>query len=203
VLSSIPLPYRLAALLAIAAAIAWWDWRRHRQRATKWKEYGFLVSVALLGAIIGVANDTVTSRLSPEYFIYGKGIAPGPNFSKGVLELAFQAGLVAAFVGGAAYLFANNPKAGRPSLSYRQLYSLVKWPILGAILLATILGVGSKWFVGPQIDSEMTKVFGETKTIWFWRVWYIHLGLYSGLLIGVGWGILAIRRIRSKLSQLT
>jgi hypothetical protein len=202
VLSSIPFPYRLTALFAIAAAAAWLDWRHHRPHATKWKEYFFLVTVSLLGAIVGMANDTVTSHLSPEYFIYGKGIAPGPNFFKGVLELAFQAGLVAAFVGGAAYLFANNPKVCQPSLSYPQLYAWVKWPILCALLFATVLGVGSQWFVGPQIDSEMTKVFGEAKTIWFWRVWYIHIGLYSGLTIGVGWGIFGIRRDRQKLAYL-
>jgi hypothetical protein len=190
-------------LFVIATVVAWWDWQRNRARATKWKEYLFLLLVMLLGAVMGVANDLVTSHLSPEYFIYGKGIIPGPGFRKGVLELATQAGLVAAFVGGAAYLFANNRRPGLPSLTYSRLGAYILWPLLSPVFFAVTLGLVSRWLVNARTDAEMTKFFGESKAIWFWRVWYIHLGLYAGLTLGVILGVINIRRARRRLAGLS
>jgi hypothetical protein len=199
-LSRIPFLYRLAGLILLAAAIALWDYRKHGPSGTRWREYSFLLAAAMLGGLFGLANDTLTSRLSPEYFIYGKGIVPGPYFHHQVLILGFQAGFGAAFVAAACFLFANNPKPNLPSLPYRKLSVFILQPILAALVLAVILGVTSRWFIRPTFDPRLAQFAGPAAAVWFWRVWCIHLGLYLGLLFGTISAVLTIRRARRRLS---
>ena len=183
----------LVLLLAIAALV---DFCLHRAAATRWKEYSFLLAAAFLGALFGLANDALTSWLSPAYFLYGKGIHPGPHFQSNVLALGFQAGFGAALVAGAGFLFANNPKPGLPQLPYRKLAVYILLPITLAVVLAVVLGVSSAWFVHSSPDSELAKLTGPPAAVWFWRVWCIHLGLYVGLLFGTISACIAIRRAR-------
>jgi len=179
--------------MAIAVLVDFWF---HRAAATRWKEYSFLLAAALIGALFGLANDTLTSSLSPEYFIYGKGIAQGPQFRTNVLALGFQAGFGAALVAAACFLFANNPKAGLPQLAYRQLTLFIFQPMAAAAFLAIVLGVSSAWFIHPSPNSSVAEISGPAAAVWFLRVWCIHLGLYLGLLLGTTFACIAIRRAR-------
>jgi len=40
------------------------------------REYSFLLSAALLAAAYAVVHDQIAVTLSPEYFVYGKGLDP-------------------------------------------------------------------------------------------------------------------------------
>ena len=69
---------RLLILLAVLGGIAGVDYWRNRQRATRWREYSFLLACATLGGLFGAAFDQLSVALSPEYFEVGKGI-PHPE----------------------------------------------------------------------------------------------------------------------------
>src|SRR5437867_8855004 len=70
--SSAGLLVRIAAGIAIFAALAVADLCKHGRGATRWREYLFLLMCVLLAIAYGVINDQVTSRISWEYFYYGK-----------------------------------------------------------------------------------------------------------------------------------
>jgi hypothetical protein len=198
---SLPISSRLAILVLLLALAALADWCVHRSAATRWKEYSFLLAAAFFGALFGLVNDALTSWLSPAYFIYAKGIAAGPHFRQQALTLGFQAGFGAAFIAAACYLFANNPKPGLPSLPYRQLSAFILRPLLAALILALVLGITSRWFIPPTVDSPLASVIGPAAAVWFWRVWCIHFGLYLGLLLGTISACFAIRRARRTLAK--
>src|SRR5436190_9095757 len=63
---------RIAAGVLVFAALAIWDWRRHGAAATRWREYCFLLITIVAAMIYGIINDQITSRISWEYFYYGK-----------------------------------------------------------------------------------------------------------------------------------
>lgn len=73
------------------------------------KEYAFLLYAASLAVAYAVTHDQVTATISPEYFVYGKGLdASLPRLH--VAWLAVRAGLPVGLLGGAALLVANNPR---------------------------------------------------------------------------------------------
>jgi len=143
-----------------------------------------------------MANDALTSHLSPDYFLYGKGIAAGPDFFKNVLFLGFQMGFGAGLIAGAFYLVANNSKPGRPALPYRQLVNFIVCPLAAALLLAVAMGISSAGLAKSEGDTQLADAITGPRAIWFWRVWYIHLGLYVGLALGTLGGIYCIRHAR-------
>lgn len=202
-LSGLSFTSRLVILFLLVAIVTLADLWFHRAAATRWKEYSFLLFAAMLGALFGLANDTLTSWLSPEYFIYGKGIAQGPRFHANVLALGFQAGFGAAFLAAACFLFANNPKPGLPQLAYRQLIFFIFRPTIAAVFLAIVLGISSAWFIHPSPNSSVAKISSPDATVWFLRVWCIHLGLYLGLLFGTISACFAIRRTRRKVAVMS
>jgi hypothetical protein len=166
-LNQIPYHYRIAALLLLAAAVAGLDYRRHGKVATKWREYSFLLFAGLVGAAFGMICDSITSRLSPDYFYYGKGLTAGPDFHKQVLELGAQAGFVAAFFAGACYLFANNPKVGLPQLGYLELMRNIWKPLCTAAGLALGLGIGARLLITPTYQTEWIQFMNPTAHAWF------------------------------------
>ena len=46
------------------------------RNATRWREYGFLALCVAVAIVYGIVNDQITSRISWEYFYYGKDLAP-------------------------------------------------------------------------------------------------------------------------------
>jgi uncharacterized membrane protein YfcA len=69
----VPYWFRVALLLFLMSVVAAIDWGRNRQGATRWKEYGFVIVSGVVGALFGLLNDLITSSISPEYFLFGKG----------------------------------------------------------------------------------------------------------------------------------
>ena len=152
--------YSLGVLLLLMTIAAYIDWRRRREAATKWREYGFLLIGGLLGAAVGVLNDQITCTISPEYFIYGKEIPGGEGFRLRVAWLGFMAGFSPGAIIAGAYMLANNPggKKGtgticrngpegaahkwclspfsrpRTPLPYRRLLRFVACPLLAAAI---------------------------------------------------------------------
>ena len=75
------------------------------------KEYAFLLYAMLVAAAYAVAHDHLTATISPEYFLYGKGLAQDPRpFRWAITPLAVRASLAVGLFGGAALLLANNPR---------------------------------------------------------------------------------------------
>jgi hypothetical protein len=188
---------RLGVLLVVLGAILAWDYRRHGAKGTRWREYLFLVAVGLLGAGIGVAHDLVTSSISEDYFVIGKGMNKGVGFRSSVIELGAHAGFLAAVVGAGIYLLANGRRDGTSPLSLGRLARLVWKPLACALLGAAVLG-GLATAVPPDgaLRLEFVRGLSMPERARFVRVWGIHIGVYGGLLLGMVWGVLSIRSCR-------
>src|SRR6516164_3689375 len=65
---------RVAIGAGIFAALAAVDLWRNGRRATRWREYLFLIAAVALAMAYGLINDFVASGISWEYFYYGKGL---------------------------------------------------------------------------------------------------------------------------------
>src|SRR5437868_15408094 len=116
---------RIAIGVLIFAALAWWDYRRNRDQATRWREYLVLVACTLGAMAYGIVNDQITSTISWEYFYYGKDLADtlGPHLPPDSIKLHLAAALVgiqatwsAGLIIGVALLVANNPSKTLPRL---------------------------------------------------------------------------------------
>jgi hypothetical protein len=188
--------WRLGALLALMSIVAWIDWRRHSAAATKWREYSFLLAAGLLGGLIGIANDLITSAISPDYFIFGKGIPADDHFRLHVASLGFQAGLLMGMLVGGIYLIANNPKPDRHSLSPAQLFGFALSPVLSAMLIAPVVAILIFRWDPLHFTAKLGDVLTPMQTSRFLAVWGIHLGIYAGGLLGTAYAVCAIRRRR-------
>src|SRR5579859_1599925 len=121
---------RVAIGCSIFAMLAIIDFARHGRRATRWREYLFLVLAVAMAMIYGTANDAVASQISWEYFYYGKGLSDqlGPQvppdpvaLRSAAIGVGLRATWSAGLIVGVALLIANNPRRGRSRLNYRTL----------------------------------------------------------------------------------
>src|SRR5690349_1068126 len=103
------LALRVALLLGLMLLLASIDYARNRQRATRGREYLFILAMGVVGSVVAMGIDLVTSSISPEYFLDGKGLRGQPSFQVGVLKVGAQAGFVAGFFVAGALLVANAP----------------------------------------------------------------------------------------------
>ncbi len=193
--------WRLAALLALMMLIAWIDWRRHGERATKWREYSFLVVAGTLGGVFGVAIDQLTSTISSDYFVLGKGIPNDAAFRVHVATLGFQAGFVMGMLVGGLNLLANNPRPDRIALSYVRLFRYAVAPIIAAIVVAPISALVIGNWDPLHLAHELRDVLSPAEIDHFRLVWGIHVGLYAGAVIGAIVGVVQIRRLRASVPE--
>jgi hypothetical protein len=195
--------WRLGVLAMLMSIVAGIDWRRNGAAATKWREYAFLLAAGLLGGLIGIANDLITSTISPDYFVIGKGIPADGYFRLHVVSLGFQAGLMMGMLVGGIYLIANNPKPNRRSLPLVQLFRFALPPILTAIALAPLgaLLIGRWDPLNFRSPSQLGNLLNPTQATRFLTVWGMHLGIYAGGLLGTFYGVFAIRRCRTSLGM--
>ena len=191
---------RLVIGVAILAALAIWDIRTHGRRATRWREYAFLLVCVAVAIVYGVVNDQVTSRISWEYFFYGKDLAKvlGPETPPDSFALSREAAKIGAMatwsVGlilGVAILIANNPRRDRSQVSFRELMKLL--PIVLAITVAFAIVFGVLGWFGllnwiSQDFREMARM-NMFRPRHFTAAYGAHLGGYVGGLIG---GALAV-----------
>lgn len=192
---------RLGLLLLLLVVAAAGDRWRHGAEARRWREYLLLLLFGGLGAVFGLASDQVTSRLSPDYFIHGKGLDAGPDLGRQVVVLSLQAGLVAGLVLGGVLLLANDPRPDRPGLPAAALVRLAAWPAALAALLAPVgfLALGALDPLG--LDRELRGLVDDPAArARFVQVWGAHAGLYAGGLLGVVVAAVLVRRRRPRVA---
>jgi len=174
----IPVYIRISFLIHLFFFVAIVEYLIFRKKATRWKEYSFLLFSGIVGALVGMINDSITLNISPDYFVIGKGIIRDHDFYKNVLLLGSTAGFA----------------SGAFSSSYMILIRNMIKPIVCSVLFGIIGGV----FVNTL---GLFVSFGDAADFRFLVVAGIHWGLYIGLVIGVLWGVLSIRRNRKKGQQ--
>lgn len=162
-------------------------WGMAWTRSVRAKEYAFLAYAMLAAAAYAVAHDQVTATISPDYFLYGKGLAQDARpFRWAVTLLAVRASLGAGLLGGTALLVANNPgRDGRPQqLPYRTLVGLSLVPLALAGLCAAVFGIIN---ARAQVGTTTALAIGVApyRTCRFVTVWAIHVGSYAGALLGI------------------
>lgn len=179
----------LAAILLFVAVV---ELLLKRRKARRWKEYTFLFLVAGAGALFGILVDQITSRISPEYFLYVKWL-PAEDFGWQVINLGAKAGFSAGIIAGAVLLAAIHPRKTDLPRSVWPVTGELKWPLLGAIGAALLLGVIFGVLLPDAVALDYTEVVREEKLARFKAVMGAHYGLYAG---GIAGTILAVVRLR-------
>jgi alpha-beta hydrolase superfamily lysophospholipase len=149
-------------------------------------EYAFLLYTMLVAAAYGVAHDHVTATISPEYFLYGKGLSEASQpFRWALTSLAVRASLPAGLLCGTVLLAANRPYRNRQpgQLTYVALVKLSLIPLSAAALLAAASGALN---ASAQIGTATALELGVVPyRVWrFIIVWAVHVGSYVGALLG-------------------
>jgi hypothetical protein len=203
IVSNESLPYRVALGATILAFLATIDLIRNRSRATRWREYTFLIACTALAIMYGIVNDLITSRISVEYFLWGKGvfervgetIAADPEAHRRRLDLeAIRIGAMATWsaglIAGATLLFVNSlarKPARQPAWPMLTLARLVPLIFLGAIVMACIGGVvgasGGLTWMNRDFDDMLAA--DQWRPYRFMAVFGIHLGGYVGAVVGL------------------
>jgi hypothetical protein len=205
--SDASLPLRIAAGAVFFVTWALFDLRRHGRRATRWREYLFLLAAVAVAMTYGVINDQITSRLSWEYFYYGKGLDAllGPRTPPDLARLSWEAAKIGmkatwtvGLIIGVALLIANNPSLNRPRLRYAQLITRMLLILLCTIAFAVALGAagGAGWFPWLLDDAQEILHHDHPRVTRFLLVYGIHLGGYAGGLVGTIAAVISIRRQR-------
>jgi hypothetical protein len=187
---------RVGILFAFLALVAAWDLARNRRLATKWREYSFLLAGGGLGALFGVANDLLTSRISPEYFVAGKGLEPGDGFLLRVCELGAYAGFVGGTIAACVLLFANSRSSESPLLGYSDLVAITVRCLVFAAVAGLVAGIAAHLVRAEQFAPDLELALTPETHHRFVVAWAAHAGVYSGLLAGVIGGVLRIRKKR-------
>jgi len=201
----------LAARIGIGAGIflllALLDFARHGRGATRWREYLLLLAAVAAALGYGVINDELTSRISWEYFYYGKELSRslGPATPPDLHAMHWEAAKVgmkatwtAGLIFGVMLLLSNNPRRGRPQLRYRALLAWLPRILLTAAGCGAVFGVIG-YFGGLTRFSEDFPLMVHDD-LWrprrFMCVYGIHLGGYIGGFAGASWAAASIWRRR-------
>jgi len=200
-------------ILAICVLIflALTDLKKNGRRATRWREYTFLLLCVAVAVLYGIANDQITSRISWEYFYYGKELSPilGPDVPPNPAALHWQAARIVAaatwwtgLIAGVAILFANNPSPRRPQLPYSRLAACLPMIVFITAIFASIFGIAGNHDLLNSISPDFRDM--AALNLWhphhFMTAYGIHLGGYMGgvmaTIYGV-WSIISERRRRN------
>ena len=191
-----PFAYRVALLLLLMAIGAIIDLSRTGARACRHREYGFILISGVMGAVVGFANDWMTSAISPEYFILGKGLEPGADLRMRAGRFGLQAGFSAGIIGGAICLFAAVHKLPFTPARMRRLLQRLWMPLVGAAFFGLLLPVVAGRF--DPFHFELGSILTVERIDRFREVWWRHTGLYAGLFIGLATMIICQRKLGSK-----
>ena len=199
---------RVAIGVGVLAVLAGWDVYRNGARATRWREYLFLVACVAVALVYGALNDQVTTTVSWEYFAYGKGVAdalpPGeppnsPAFRWEAAKVGMKATWSAGLIVGVALLIANNPRRDRrPRLSYGRLFRLVPLVFAAVVLAAICLGVAGYLGAFLPVNEDFREMLRRDQ--WrprrFMAVFGMHMGGYAGGVIGTVLAVVRVSRAR-------
>ena len=193
-MQDIPFWVRIAALVVLMAVLAGVDLWYRRGRSTRWKEYLFILLAGCAAAVFGSLTDLVTSSISPDYFIFGKGL-PADGIRWHAMALGLQAGFSAGAIAGALCLFVGTRRRARANISLPKIAMLAWRPFLLAGVLAAVVPFTCGSFDPVGFADQLGGPLGPDRAARFLTVWHIHLGVYLGLAVGVVWMIVAIRRL--------
>ena len=202
-------PIRISLGIAVLAALAIADLYKNGRQATRWREYAFLALCVGVAIAYGILNDLITSRISWEYFYYGKDLAPiiGPQVPPDPAALQFQAMRIGAgatwwagLIIGAALLIANNPSRRMPRLKYSRLIARLPGILVITALCAAIFVITGHHFLLNWISPDFQDF--ARADLWrphrFMTVYGIHLGGYFGGAMAVVYGISSVLMERRK-----
>lgn len=175
---------RVSILCAVLGALALFDWLRHRQLATRWREYVFLLLCGFAGGVFGICVDAFTASGSPEYFWLGKDAPDDDRFWPRVFALGFQAGFFAGTIIGGLLLVANSMNRRLPALPMSRLFRYVPWIVVAAVAVATAAGLFLPKWDPLNLQEQMSRTLTPDELRRFMSVWAIHLGLYCGGCVG-------------------
>lgn len=183
----------LIVLMSIAVII---DLARHGRKAAKYLEYAFVLLTGMIAALAGVLNDLVTSQISPEYFIYGKGLAAGGALRLQAAYYGLQAGFAAGVVGGAICLFATVENNNR--FPFGEFVWQLWMPLASAVACAFLFPIVAGKLDPLRFAENLTPLLSPLQITRFRLVWWIHTGLYAGMIIGLGAMIIRRRRAQTR-----
>jgi hypothetical protein len=177
--------YRVALLLGLMLVVSLLDFYRNGAQATKFREYGFIIITGALGGTVGFVNDLITSSISPEYFIFGKGLEESPDLRIQAGLFGLQVGFSAGVIGGAVCLYASRRKSAYPPAKFSRLFQMLWMPVAGAILCGIALPLGFSKFDPARFSSQLDPLLNAERISRFRQVWWTHIGLYAGMVIGL------------------
>jgi hypothetical protein len=177
--------YRVALLLGLMLVVSWVDFYRNGAQAVKFREYGFVIIAGMVGAVFGFVNDLITSSISPEYFILGKGLEESPDLRMQAGLFGLRVGFSAGVIGGAVCLYASRRKSTFPPAKFSRLLQLLWMPVAGAILCGIALPLVFSKFDPARFSSQLPGLLDAGGINRFLQVWWTHVGLYTGMLIGL------------------
>lgn len=180
-----PFWYRVVLLLGLMLVVALLDFYRQGAQATKFREYGFLVITGVIGGVFGLINDLITSSISPDYFIFGKGLDVGPNLRVRAGLLGLQVGFSAGVIGGAICLYVCRRKSIYPPITCSRLLRILWMPITSAVICGIALPLAFSQFDPAHFSTELSSLLDGGKLNRFRQVWWTHVGLYVGMTIGL------------------
>jgi hypothetical protein len=207
---------RIGGGVAMFFILAILDLRKNHRKATRWREYLFLLACAAAAMIYGVVNDQITSRISWEYFYFGKGLDTvlGPVLPPDAGRLHYEAikvGMKATWtVGliiGVALLLANNPRRDRLRLSYRRMFRALAIIFAITVVFAVACGIAGYFSVPAYFSDDFRQMIAhdEFRPYRFICVFGVHLGGYIGGLVGcavgIGWVLRERRRAMKRVEK--
>jgi hypothetical protein len=181
--------------MMIVAAVDVW---RNRAQAAKYREYAFVLIAGIAGGLLGLANDLITSSISPEYFTLGKGLAEGGDLRWRAGLFGLKEGLSAGIIGGAVCLFACARKRSLTAAQARRLLGGLWMPLSGAVLIGLALPRLAGRLDPLGISASLSSLLNADQIIRFRQVWWTHTGLYAGTVTGLA---ALIMRRREKLDS--
>lgn len=171
--------YRLLALLVFMAGMVAYDFKNPPGRRYRPANYGFILAAGIIGALFGLGVDVCTSRISVDYFIYGKGIPFDSSFALNVMRLGLKAGFSAGAVTGCFFLMANANKTW-----VLPLYAYLVLPLILAMFTGAFLGC-LQFQTGWITQKDVISALGLYRARYFTTVWMTHVGVYAGGLAGM------------------
>jgi hypothetical protein len=198
-----PFSYRVILLLGLMLVVALADFYRKGPQATKFREYGFIGIAGAIGAAVGLVNDLITSSISPDYFILGKGLEDGPDLRVQAGLFGLQVGFSAGVIGGAICLYASRRKSVHPPIKCSRLLQMLWMPITGAVLCGIAIPLTFSKFDPAHFSAQLNGLLDAGKLNRFREVWWTHIGLYFGMIIGLAAMLLRATKERKTLDTVT
>lgn len=193
-----PFWHRVVLLLSLLLIVAGVDFYLNRSKAAKYQEYVFLIAAGVLGSIFGFVNDIITSSISPEYFTLGKGLEEGQGLQIHAGLYGLQVGFSAGIIGGGICLYFSRRKSAHPPTRISLLFKLLWMPIACAILGGVIFPLTLANFDPAHFASQLAPILDGLRINQFREVWWIHIGLYAGMVAGLIGMIIAANKARGK-----